>query len=138
MVDTIDSKIIEALKLNSRQSFAEIGRQIHLSPSSVRERIQKLEEQGIITGYSLKLDQSKLGMGIEAFITLKLYSGKLKVFMNDVASLTEVSEAYRITGTQNIHMKVALKDQLQLQHFIDKMINYGDPITSLILSRITS
>jgi len=136
MLDSIDKKIIEVLKQNSRASFVEIGKQIPLSASSVRERVQKLEDLEIIKAYTLKLDHSKMGYGLEVFIMIKLFSGKLKSFMEAVNSFPEIKRASRITGSHNIHMKVVLKDQLHLQQFIDKLINYGEPTTHLILSEL--
>jgi Lrp/AsnC family leucine-responsive transcriptional regulator len=136
MLDNIDRKIIEVLQQNSRASFVEIGKQIPLSASSVRERIQKLEDLEIIRAYSLKVDHAKMGFGLEVFIMIKLFSGKLKSFMGAIDSFPEVKRASRITGTHNIHMKVVLKDQLHLQQFIDKLINYGEPTTHLILSEL--
>ncbi|TVZ28440.1 Lrp/AsnC family leucine-responsive transcriptional regulator [Gillisia sp. Hel_I_86] len=136
MLDIIDQKIIAVLQLNSRASFVEIGKQIPLSASSVRERIQKLEELEIIMGYSLKLDHAKMGYGLQVFIMIKLFSGKLKSFMEAIDSFPEIKRASRITGSHNIHMKVVLKDQLHLQQFIDKLINYGEPTTHLILSEL--
>ena len=138
MVDNIDHNIINELKVNSRISFVAIGKKIHLSPSSVRERVQKLEETGVIKGYSLAIDNTKLGFGLEVFVLLKLFSGQLKQFISEVPSFPEIKKAHRITGTQNIHMKVVLKDQLHLQHFIDRLINFGEPTTHLILSEIKS
>lgn len=136
MVDQLDIKIISELNKNSRQSFAEIGRLINLSASSVRERVQKLEDIGLIKAYQLKIDNTKLGYGLEIFLMLKLFSGKLGVFMKAINSFPEIKEAYRITGPQNIHMRVVLKDQLHLQQFIDKLVKYGDPTTHLILSEL--
>tara|TARA_R100000935_G_C2835867_1_gene168047 strand:- start:417 stop:830 length:414 start_codon:yes stop_codon:yes gene_type:complete len=136
MLDKIDRKIIEVLQQNSRASFVEIGKQIPLSASSVRERVQKLEELEIIKAYSLKLDHAKMGYGLEVFIMIKLFSGKLKSFMVDINTFPEIKRASRITGSHNIHMKVVLKDQLHLQQFIDKLINYGEPTTHLILSEL--
>ena len=136
MVDVLDIKIINELNRNSRLSFAEIGRSINLSASSVRERIQKLEDLGVIKNYTLKVNNDKLGFGLEVFIMLKLFSGKLKIFIKKIETLPEIKEAYRITGPQNIHMRVVLKDQLHLQQFIDKLIQYGDPTTHLILSEL--
>ncbi len=136
MLDSIDQKIIEVLQQNSRASFVEIGKQISLSASSVRERIQKLEDLEIIKAYSLKVDHAKMGFGLEVFIMIKLFSGKLKSFMGAIDSFPEVKRASRITGSHNIHMKVVLKDQLHLQQFIDKLINYGEPTTHLILSEL--
>lgn len=136
MTDAIDNKIIKVLKINSRQSFAEIGRLINLSASSVRERVQKMQDIGVIKNYTLTIDNNKLGFGLEVFIMLKLFTGKLNVFIEDINKFSEVKESYRITGPYNIHMRVVLKDQLHLQQFIDKMINYGEPTTHLILSEL--
>jgi len=136
MIDNIDQKILKILQQNSRASFVEIGKQIPLSASSVRERIQKLEELEIIKAYSLKIDHAKMGYGLEVFIMIKLFSGKLKSFMNAIDTFPEVKRASRITGSHNIHMKVVLIDQLHLQQFIDKLINYGEPTTHLILSEL--
>lgn len=134
MVDTLDLKIIESLKVNSRTSFVEIGKQIGLSPSSVRERVQKLEDTEVIKGYNVQLDNRKLGFGLEVFIMFKLFSGKLKIFCDDLNQFPEIYEVYRITGTHNIFMKVVLVDQLHLQQFIDRLLVYGEPTTHLILS----
>ncbi|MDY8135882.1 Lrp/AsnC family transcriptional regulator [Aquimarina sp. 2201CG5-10] len=136
MVDDLDRKIIDILKKNSRESYVEIGKQVGLSPSSVRERIQKLEDYGVITGYAVQLDHKKLGFGIEVLIMLKLFSGNLKIFCDELGKFPEITEAHRITGSHNISMKVILKDQLHLQEFIDKLLRYGDPSTYLILSTL--
>lgn len=136
MVDAIDHKIIDILKLNSRQSYAEIGKQVFLSPSSVRERVKKLEDTGVIKGYSIRLNQSLLGNSLEVFIMLKMFSGKLKPALAEIETYSEVKEAYRITGQHNLFIRVALKDQLHLQQFIDKLVNFGEPTTHLILSRV--
>ena len=136
MVDALDLKIIESLKVNSRTSFVEIGKQIGLSPSSVRERVQKLEDTEVIKGYNVQLDNKKLGFGLEVFIMFKLFSGKLKIFCDDLNQFPEIYEVYRITGTHNIFMKVVLIDQLHLQQFIDRLLVYGEPTTHLILSNL--
>ena len=138
MVDAIDLKIIDQLKINSRASFVEIGKQIGLSPSSVRERVQKLEDVQIIKGYSLQLNNKKLGFGLEVFIMFKLFSGKLNQFCDQLEQFPEIYEVFRITGTHNIFMKVVLIDQLHLQLFIDRLLLYGEPTTHLILSDLKS
>lgn len=136
MVDTLDLKIIDRLKLNSRTSFVEIGKAIGLSPSSVRERIQKMEDADIIKGYQLNLNFSKLGYGLEVMIMLKLFSGKLNNFIENSSEFPEINEFYRITGPHNIFMKLMLRDQIHLQQFIDRLLIYGEPTTHLILSNM--
>lgn len=61
MVDAVDKQLLALLKENSRMSFADLGRKIKLSPSSVRERIQKLEDTGVIRKYDVQIDNKKLG-----------------------------------------------------------------------------
>jgi Lrp/AsnC family leucine-responsive transcriptional regulator len=136
MVDATDRKIIDILKLNSRQSYANIGKEVFLSPSSVRERIKKLEDTGVITGYSLRLNQTLMGNSLEVFIMLKIFSGQLKLALAEIETYPEVKEAFRITGQHNLFIRVALQDQLHLQLFIDKLVNFGEPTTHLILSRV--
>ncbi|MHA6697154.1 Lrp/AsnC family transcriptional regulator [Chryseobacterium sp. A321] len=136
MLDTFDCKIIAILSKNARSTFAEIGRNVGLSPSSVRERIQKLEENKVIKAYAVELDQAALGNGLEVFIMLKLFDGKLQKTISEIATYPEVLKVYRITGPYNMHMQVVLRDQLHLQHFIDKLTEFGSPTTHLILSEI--
>lgn len=136
MVDSVDEKILGILKANSRLSFADLGRKINLSPSSVRERVQKLEDTGIIQKYDIKIDHRKLGYDLEAFILLKVFQGQLKQVISKVADFPEVVEAHRITGEHNLHLKVLVKNQLNLQQLLDKLMVYGNTNTCLILSKI--
>lgn len=136
MIDTTDHKIIQLLEDNSRISFAEISQKIFLSPSSVRDRIKKMEDTGLIKKFTVEVDQTMLGNTLEVFIMLKIFSGKFDMAVSEISSYQEVQEAYRITGQQNIHMRVALRNQLHLQQFIDKLITFGEPTTHLILSEL--
>ncbi|WP_424492966.1 Lrp/AsnC family transcriptional regulator [Salinimicrobium sp. GXAS 041] len=136
MPDELDRKILELLKKNSRASFAEISKKIFLSASSVRERIKRMEDLGLIRAYSVVLDQSLMGNTLEVVIMLKIFSGKFQSAISEINSCPEVMEAFRITGQHNIHIKVALRDQLHLQSFIDKLLVFGEPTTYLILSNL--
>lgn len=135
-VDEIDLSIIESLKENSRLSFADIGRTINLSPSATRGRIQKMEDRGVIKKYDIQIDYTLLGYGIEAFILVKVFHGQLKTFLNVIHSFQEVKEAHRITGSQNVHLNVIVKNQMHLQKLIDRLMAFGDTNTFLILSKI--
>ena len=136
MLDNFNVKIIDLLKKDSRTSYAEIGRIIHLSPSSVRERVQYLIDTGFIKSFSIEIDPTKLGYELEAFITIKLFSGKLKNFISIVNQFKEVQQSYRITGNQNVLLKVLFKDHKHLQSFLDIIMVYGDTTTYMVLSKI--
>ncbi len=134
MEDALDLKLLEVLKENSRLSFADLGRRINLSPSSVRERVQKMEDSGTIKKYSIQIDKKKLGYELEAFILLKVFPGLLKDVLKQIKDFSEIKEAHRITGSQNLHLKVILKNQAELQDLLDKLMHFGDTNTLLILS----
>ncbi|NJB37821.1 Lrp/AsnC family transcriptional regulator [Croceivirga sp. JEA036] len=134
--DSIDLAILQALQTDSRQSFAAIGRTISLSASAVRERVLKMEDTGLIKKYSVTVDYSLLGYDLEAIILVKVFHGKLKPFLAFLPQLKAVQKAHRITGNQNVHLHVLLKNQLQLQQLIDSLMDYGDTHTLLVLSEI--
>lgn len=136
MVDTVDKQLLDVLKENSRLSFADLGRIISLSPSAVRERVQKLEVTGVIKKYGAQIDNKKLGYELEAFILLKVFPGQLKSVIEKITDFPEIKEAHRITGNQNLHLKVVIKDQISLQKLLDQLMLFGDTNTFLILSQL--
>jgi len=74
------------------------------------------------------------GHQLKAIITLRAFMGRLKPFMNKVHSFPEVVNCYRITGNENIVMKVVLINQKHLEKFIDQLIKYGETRTHIVLS----
>ena len=80
-MDLINKRIIEYLGKNARSSYVEIGEHVGLSAPSVAERIQKMEDSGIIRGYTVQLDLTKLEYHIQAQIALKIDSNKFRVFL---------------------------------------------------------
>ncbi|NNE78606.1 MAG: Lrp/AsnC family transcriptional regulator [Pricia sp.] len=137
-IDDLNWKILECLQNNARETFADIGRKVGLTPPAVAERIKKMEDLGIIEGYKTKVSHAKTGHQLRAIITLRAFMGKLKPFLEWVKTLDEVINCYRITGNENIVMEVILKDQFHLEKFIDKLIQYGETRTHIILSNVVS
>lgn len=135
-LDVLNRKILKCLQTNSRQSNAEIARQVGVSSPAVSERIRKLEDAGIITGYSTRVDTLELGYQLKAFITLRAFMGKLKPFLAKVKTYDEVLNCYRITGNDNIVMEVVLRNQRHLEQFIDQLIVYGESRTQIVLSQV--
>lgn len=136
MVDAFDMQLLSLLKENSRLSFADLGRKISLSPSAVRERVQKMEDTGVIKKYDIQIDNRRLGYELDAFILLKVFPGQLKDVLKKIKDFPEIKEAHRITGNQNLHLRVVLKNQIDLQDLLDKLMLFGDTNTFLILSEI--
>ena len=97
-----------------------------------------MEDMEIIEGYWAGVSHAKLGYQLKAIITLRAFMGKLKPFLGHVHSLKEVINCYRITGNENIIMEVVLRDQFHLEEFIDRLIQYGETRTHIILSEVIS
>jgi Lrp/AsnC family leucine-responsive transcriptional regulator len=95
-----------------------------------------LEDLGIIEGYFAKVSYFETDHQLKAIITLRVFMGRLKPFMEKVKEFNEVINCYRITGNENIFMEVVLKNQKHLQQFIDQLINYGETTTHIVLSNI--
>lgn len=137
-IDDLNWGILQSLQKNARDSFANIGRKVGLTPPAVAERIKKMEDVGIINGYKAIISHTKTGYQLKAMITLRAFMGKLKPFLEAVKTYEEVVNCYRITGNENIIMEVVFKDQFHLEKFIDKLIQYGETRTHIILSEVVS
>ena len=135
-IDDLNWNILNRLQKNGRETFANIGRQVGLTPPAVAERVKKMEDLGILEGYKAEVSHALTGHQLKAIVTLRAFMGKLKPFLVLVPSLNEVINCYRITGNENIVMEVVLKDQFHLEKFIDKLIQYGETRTHIILSNV--
>ena len=84
------------------------------------------------------VSHSLTGHQLKAIVTLRAFMGKLKPFLAIVTTFDEVINCYRITGNENIVMEVVLKDQFHLEKFIDRLIQYGETRTHIILSNVVT
>ena len=135
-IDSLNWKILRCLQRNARQSNAEIGREVGISSPAVSERIKKMEDSGIIEGFNTSVSAFEAGYQLKAIITLRAFMGMLKPFLEKVKTYPEVLNCYRITGNENFVMEVVLKDQKHLEHFIDRLIVYGETKTQIVLSHV--
>ncbi len=135
-LDATAWKIIEALQRNARQSFAEIGRKIGLSTPAVAERVHRLEEAGIITGYHASLDAAKLGVPIRVLVRLTIPGGELQINRTVTAlkELSEISRCHRITGAESFVIEADVVSIRHLEALIDRLSALGATSTSTVLS----
>ena len=135
-MDLLNWKILKCLQTNARQSNTQIGREVGISSPAVSERIKKMEDAGVISGYKTIVSPLEVGYQLKAIITLRAFMGKLKPFLEKVGTYEEVINCYRITGNENIVMEVVLKNQKHLESFIDQLITYGETKTQIVLSHV--
>lgn len=137
-LDNIHAKILNTLQSNARISNTQIAASVGISSAAVAERIKKMEDYSVISGYHAKVNPRMLGHGLRALITVRAFMGRLQPFLHKIKTYDEVVNCYRITGNENIIMEVFFKDQLHLELFIDQIISYGETKTQIILSDVIS
>jgi Lrp/AsnC family leucine-responsive transcriptional regulator len=137
-IDSLNWNILNLLQQNARISNAAIGRKVGISSPAVSERIKKMEDAGLILGYKTIVSPFKADYQLKAIITLRAFMGKLKPFLTKVKTYDQVINCYRITGNENIVMEVVLKNQKQLEGFIDELIVYGETKTQIVLSHVVA
>ena len=134
MIDEIDWKILTELQENARTSFAELGRRIGLTTPAVIERIRKLEDAQIITGYRAEIDTGRIGLPITAFIRMSISGVDYSKIITVAENSSEVLECHRGTGGDSFILKVAVADVEHLQNLIDRLVPFGITTTSIVLS----
>ncbi len=133
-IDGINWKILSELQKDARITFAELGRRVGLTTPAVIERVRKLEDVGIITGYRAEIDAAKIGYPITAFIRMSITGVDYSHIIETVGESREVLECHRGTGGDSFIIKVAVSDVGHLQTLIDKLTPYGITTTSIVLS----
>jgi Lrp/AsnC family transcriptional regulator, leucine-responsive regulatory protein len=136
-LDRLDWKILDALQQNARITNTQIGRRIGLSQPAVTARIQRLEERGVITGYTARIAAKLVGAEVSAFIRLNAPHSAIRACLAEFEAMPEVVEMHRITGVDCFIAKVVVFDMLQLEAAIDRIAQFGPVTTSVVLASYT-
>ncbi|WP_240664755.1 Lrp/AsnC family transcriptional regulator [Paenirhodobacter ferrireducens] len=132
-LDRLDIAILEALQDNARTPLSEVGRRVGLSQPATSERVKRLEDRGIITGYAVRLDPAALGLGMMAIIRLKTSHEHIKPALRAFAEMPHVIEVHRLTGEDCFLLKVLVPTPGQLETIVDAIARFGAITTSLVL-----
>ena len=134
MIDEIDRKILKELQQDARVSYAELGRRVGLTTPAVIERVRKLEDAGVITGYRADIDTAKVGLPITAFVRMSITGVDYSHIIEVAEQSNEILECHRGTGGDSYIMKVAVSSVEHLQEVIDRLVPYGITTTTIVLS----
>jgi Lrp/AsnC family leucine-responsive transcriptional regulator len=118
-LDFKDRAILESLQKNGRATYAELAEQVQLTVSSARERVLKLERDGLIQGYTANLDAEKLGLPVTAFVSVSTNNNASKLSLEHFA---EVEECYSIAGDDNLLLKVRAASPRALNRFLESLL----------------
>ena len=133
-LDETDETLLSALIDNSRVSTADLARLVGMSAPSVAERIKRLEEAGVIEGYTVKVNAQALGLPIAAWLRIRPIPGELYRIADILRDLPEVVECDRITGEDCFIARAHVQSVAHLEKLIDKVIPYAMTNTSIIQS----
>jgi Lrp/AsnC family leucine-responsive transcriptional regulator len=126
--------LLRLLREDPRMATSELARRVGMSAPAVRERVLRLEEAGVITGYRLELNPAALGRAVCAFVRVRPAPGQLAKVAELARRLDEVVECHRVTGEDCFVLKVYLPALEQLDGVLDQFLAYGQTTTSIVQS----
>lgn len=133
-VDGTDMKLLNALAADARVSIAALARMVGLSPPSVSERIRRLEEAGVIEGYTIRIDPRALGLPLAAWLRIRPVPGQLPKVTEILQNLPEIVECDRVTGEDCFIARACVGSVEELERLIDKVMPFAMTNTSIIQS----
>ncbi|MBX2845935.1 MAG: Lrp/AsnC family transcriptional regulator [Saprospiraceae bacterium] len=135
-VDASNWLILKELQQNARIPLSEIAKKVSMSAPAVSERIQKMEDAGIIKGYSAELDMNKLGYNLGVIISIKIRFGQVAAFEKFLQGVPEIQECLKLTGNDCMLMRGYVRNTQHLDELNVRLTEYGELTTSLVLNSI--
>jgi DNA-binding Lrp family transcriptional regulator len=123
LVDETDVKILKTLTANARLSSRQISKQCNTSVGTVLSRIKKMEQEGIIRGYSILPDHEKLGYELTVVTEITVSKGRLLEMENEIARFPNVCSVYDVTGLTDAIIIAKFKDREELSKFTKHLLS---------------
>ena len=133
-LDTTNIELLRELEADARLSLAELGRRVGLSSPAVADRLERLEEAGVIRGYRAEIDPRALGYELAVVLRIRPAPRELKKVAELAQRTPEVVECHRITGDDCYLMKAHVRDVEHMEEVIDRFAIYGQTTTSIVQS----
>jgi len=139
VLDSIDHHLVQLLQLDGRATQLELAREVGLSQPATAERIRKLEDSGVITGYVARVDASRLGKDVTAFVGVSIEHPKyFDGFCKKVLELPEVLECHRVAGQDSYLLKVKTKSTVSLDELLTESIRVIAGVTRTFTTIVLS
>ncbi|WP_018216676.1 Lrp/AsnC family transcriptional regulator [Salinispora vitiensis] len=133
-MDEMDWALLRELQADARLSYSELSRRVHLSPPAVAERVRRLEESGVITGYHAHVDPARAGRTVVALIRMSCYGARCILNSPEITGWPEVMQIHRITGDACSMLTVTAGSIEEFEAVIDRLAPYGQPSSTMVLS----
>jgi Lrp/AsnC family transcriptional regulator, leucine-responsive regulatory protein len=133
-LDQVDRAILAELQRDGRLSVADLARRVALSASSTADRLRRLADGGVITGYTALLAPEALGYPITAFVRLRYPLGNYKPLHDLLGATPEIIEAHHVTGDDCFILKLLARSMSDLERLAGKIAGLGSITTSVVYS----
>ncbi|MFF4414189.1 Lrp/AsnC family transcriptional regulator [Streptosporangium sp. NPDC001559] len=130
----MDWTLLAELQSDARLSYSELARRVHMSAPAVAERVRRLEETGVITGYHARVNPALAGRGVAALIRMACYGPRCVLRDEQALAWPEILEVHRVTGDTCCLIRVAASSMIAFEELIDRLAPYGHPSSMMVLS----
>jgi Lrp/AsnC family leucine-responsive transcriptional regulator len=133
-IDGVNARLLTELHADPRITMSELARRVGMSSPAVTDRIQRMRETGVITGFRMDVSPSALGLPVTAFVRIRPAPGRLNRLAELIRSTAQVSECHRITGEDCFLLKVHAANVEGLESVLDQFLAYGQTVSSIVVS----
>jgi Lrp/AsnC family leucine-responsive transcriptional regulator len=133
-LDSLDWQILRELQADARLSYNELARRVGLSSPAVAERVRRLEEAGVITGYRAEIDPAKVGLPVMALVRLRCKPGRCLLNTTSPAAHPEVIEVLKVSGAHCTVLKIVATSTAHLEDAFRRLGEHGEMQTTMVWS----
>ncbi|WP_233252538.1 Lrp/AsnC family transcriptional regulator [Maritimibacter sp. 55A14] len=133
-LDPIDAAIIRELRADARIARAELARRVGLSAPSVGERVRRLEDTGVITGYAARIDPARLGYGLTVLIRARPLPGEMGNMIAAIRETPQIVMCERVSGDDCFVARAHVRDVAEMEAVIDRLVPFGATNSSVVQS----
>jgi Lrp/AsnC family transcriptional regulator, leucine-responsive regulatory protein len=133
-LDAVNKRLLREMHDDPRITMSALARKVGMSAPAVTERVQRLRETGVITGFRMEVNPAALGLPVTAFARIRPAPGQLHRIAELARSLGQVSECHRITGEDCFLVKVHAPSIEDIEGVLDRFLVHGQTVTSIVVS----
>lgn len=134
MLDGVDRRILTELQADARLSFNELSRRVNLSAPAVADRVRRLEEAGVVTGYHAHVDPAAAGLPVTALVRMACFGPGCLLRDAAAQDLPEILQLHRVTGDACCVLLISVASMAHFEEVIDRLAEHGRPSSTMVLS----
>lgn len=132
MLDDIDRRMVETLVEDARISLKDLAQRVGLSSPSASERLKRLEERGVIRGFTVDVDPAALGYTLQAIVRIRPLPGKLHVVQDLIQQIPQFSECDKVTGDDCFVGRLHIRSIDELDTILDRIADKAETSSSIV------